>query len=142
MLLANFGLIPLVIVLIFNVLAFGHVGVVLTILAPIGMVTQADPTLPRRVRAEVLSGVVTVLCPFAVGMWSGFAACFALTPQFFGLCSTRDPRCAAAAHLFAGLFAAIALLWVVDLILALQEYACPDADALVADAVAGAADAG
>ena len=110
MLLAFFVLFPLAIVLIFNGQAFGHVGVVLVILGAISMVAQADPTLPRKVRAEVLGGSVTFMIPLLAGMWSGFATYFALTPQFFGLCSTRDPTCAAAARVVAGVCAAVALL--------------------------------
>ena len=107
-----FVMIPLVFVLSFNGMAFGPVVVAFVALFSIGIVAQADPTLPRRVRANVLGSCITWMFPLFVCNFLGLIFYFALAPQPFGLCSTRDPTCATAAHLMAGFFVVCALIMV------------------------------
>ena len=105
-------LIPLYFVLLINGRAFGHVGVAWVILMSIGGVAQADPTLPRRVRASVLAFCVTFIFPLLASSYSGLAAYYALTLQMKGLCSMRDPTCATRSRRTAGVNMALALLTV------------------------------
>ena len=105
-------LFPLILLLIFYELPFGPAGVAYVVVLTIAIPSQYDPTMPRRVRA-MLAAATLHFFPFFAGVFAALAIHFPLTPDLFGICSTRKPLCALGARLLAGACASFSCAMVV-----------------------------